>query len=286
MDRLYETQLDYVSFWEVSVDLFLAINPINILLVVFAIIFMVMKKNRTFLPLVLTVIFSFALLTLFRGKFYYYFPIILTILPLGAVALEQLWFSKRKWIFYPIIGLQLLMGVLLVPFGLPIDNLESYLENVYPYEENDVVEGTEYNIPFEERYSDLVWGKTIDKLAEVYQDLSENEKDNTLIWGKHYRQAGAVNLFGENHNLPKAFSLHGSFYSWLPNGDMPNTIIALSYTDSRFFQQYFENVVLVENVLNPYADEKEKRFQNIFICRTPKQNFTQLKLLFKERIFE
>ena len=158
--------------------------------------------------------------------------------------------------------------------------------NIYPYEENDVEEEAEYNIPFMERYSNLVWSQTMDKLANTYRKLPTNEQDSTLIWGKHYRQAEAVNLFHENYNLPETFSLHGSIYSWLPKGDMPNTVIALSYTDSDFFQQYFESVILIEKVYNPYADEKENLVQNIFICKSSKQDFEQLKLSFKERIFE
>ena len=95
-----------------------------------------------------------------------------------------------------------------------------------------------------------------------------------------------TNITTENYYLPEAFSLHGSFYSWLPKGDMPNTVIALSNTDSDFFQHYFESVTLVEKVYNPYADEKENLVQNIFICKSSKQDFEQLKLSFKERIFE
>lgn len=58
---------------------------------------------------------------------------------------------------------------------------------------------------------------------------SNSKKQNCMIWGKHYGQAGAVNLLGSNFHLPKAFSYHGSFYSRTPKGIMPNIIIALSY---------------------------------------------------------
>ena len=286
MDRLYETQLDYVSFWDVCKSLFLAVNPINILVIVCGLVFMVQKHNRKFLPLVLAIFLSTTLLALLKGKFYYYFPIILTILPFGAVGIEKQLFAKRKWIFYPIVSLQLIMGILLVPFALPVDKLESYLDKIYPYEGNDLVEGAEYSIPFEERYSHHIWPVVMKKLENVIGNLPDSEQKELLIWGKHYRQAGAVNLFKKKYNLPNAFSLHGSFYSWLPEGKMPDTVIALSYADADFFENYFEDVVLAETIHNPYADEKEKLLQKIFVCSNPKQDFQQLKMQFKYRIFE
>ena len=286
MDRLYETQLDYVSFWDVCKNLFLAVNPINILVIVCGLVLMVQKQNRKFLPLVLAIFLSIILLALSNGKFYYYFPIILTIFPFGAVGIEKMLFAIRKWFFYPFVSLQLIMGILLVPFALPVDNLESYLDTIYPYENNDLVQGAEYSIPYEERYSHHIWPDVMKKLENVIGNLSDSKQKELLIWGKHYRQAGAVNLFGKDFDLPKAFSLHGSFYSWLPEGKIPDTVIALSYADADFFENYFEDVVLAETIHNSYADEEEKLWQKIFICNNPKQDFGQLKHLFKDRIFE
>jgi hypothetical protein len=124
------------------------------------------------------------------------------------------------------------------------------------------------------------------KLQKVIGALPQSDQGDVLIWGKHYRQAGAVNLLGKAYGLPKAFSLHGSFYSWLPDGEMPTTVVALSYADADFFRPYFAEVILVERIANAYADEREKLVQYIFVCKGPKLRFDQLKLLFAERIFE
>ena len=93
-------------------------------------------------------------------------------------------------------------------------------------------------------------------------------------------------LLGKEYNLPKAFSYHGSFYSWTPNGEMPNTIIALSYQVGDFFNPYFEEVILVKTIYNPYADNEEELYQRIYVCSKPKQNFEKMKVLFSTRIFE
>ncbi len=91
------------------------------------------------------------------------------------------------------------------------------------------------------------------ELKQVYDSLPAIEKENCLIWGKHYAQAGAVNLFRDQYNLPSSFSYHGSFYSWAPAGQMANTIIiALSYKIGNYFEPYFHNITKVRTIYNPY----------------------------------
>jgi len=123
-------------------------------------------------------------------------------------------------------------------------------------------------------------------LKNVYDSLPDNNKNNTIIWGKHYAQAGAVNLFNERYDLPKAFSLHGSFYNWVPKGVMPETTICLGYNVGSFFNEYFEEVIKVKTIYNPYSENEEELHQHIYICKEPKQTFEELKTLFKDRIYE
>jgi hypothetical protein len=177
------------------------------------------------------------------------------------------------------------MGVILIPFGMPVYSLNDYLKYVYEFEKKDIA-GGKYGVKYDEYYTKEKWTKTMQLLKTVYDSLPDNEKENTMIWGKHYGQAGAINLIGKDYNLPNAFSYHGSFYTWAPKGEMPNTIIALSYRVGDFFMPYFDEVTLVEEIYNPYADNEEELYQRIYLCKKPKQTFDNMKDLFKHRIFE
>ena len=75
-------------------------------------------------------------------------------------------------------------------------------------------------------------------LKSVYDSLRSEERKNCFIWAQ-YGQAGAINLFRDQYNLSPAFSYLGSFYSWVPQSQMPETIIALSYRVGNFFQPFF-----------------------------------------------
>ncbi len=283
--RLYETQLDNLSRAGTLGQLMIEINPLTSLLIIFPASFYIFKNNKTInLPLAVSIILSTAFLSFENGKPYYFYPIVLTVIPFGALFWEQIVLPKRKWVFYPVTFL-LMLGAILIPFGMPVYTFNHYLKSIYKYEKKDI-EGGKYAVKYDEYYTKEKWKETMQQLKSVYDSLPANDKQNCMIWGKHYGQAGAVNLLGVDYNLPKAFSYHGSFYSWAPKGQMPNTIIALSYRVGDFFNPYFDDVKLVRTIYNPYADNEEELYQRIYICQKPRQDFDKMKELFKTRIFE
>ncbi|WP_134091896.1 glycosyltransferase family 39 protein [Olivibacter sp. XZL3] len=285
--RLHETQLDKLAPFEILEGLIVSLNPLALLLSVPAIVGIFYQKMKLYRPLAFSIFLSVLFLAYSRGKGYYFYPVFLTIFPFGGVFWEKLLSDKKKWLLYPIACL-LSVGVLLIPFGMPIYSLERYLNDLYPYEEKNVG-GGKYAIRFEERYSVKKWNETLAGLKMVLYSLPEKEQEECLIWGKHYGQAGAVALLGERYGLPRPFSLHGSFYTWLPSGKMPHTTIAIRYGKAEgkdFFEPYFEEVRPVKAIYNPYADDEEKLWQTIFVCKNPRQDFQEIKKLFAERIYE
>jgi hypothetical protein len=168
---------------------------------------------------------------------------------------------------------------------MPVYSFDRYLKKIYPFEKKETIGGNEV-VKYDEYYSKNKWKSTLDEIKFVYDSLPSNEKESCLIWGKHYSQAGAVNLFDSDYDLPNAFSLHGSFYSWLPKGKMSETTIVLSYNVGDFFNPYFDEIQQVRTIYNPYADTEEELFQKIYVCKKPKQDFEKMKELFKNRIFE
>ncbi len=284
-DRLYETQLDKQTPSEVLQGLLMALNPLTLLITIPAIISMFHHSMKSYRPLTGSILLSIIFLASSQGKGYYFYPIALIILPFGGVFWEHFILPKRKWLIYPI-GILLSIGVILIPFGMPVFPLESYLKHDYPYENRKIVKGGQFNVRFDERYSKEKWSVTIKELKIIYHSLSNIEKNNTIIWGKHYAQAGAVNLFNERYDLPKAFSLHGSYFNWVPKGEMPETTICLGYNVGGFFNEYFDEVIKVKTIYNPYSENEEELHQHIYICKKPKQTFDELKILFKDRVFE
>lgn len=286
--RLYKTQLDEVTTLHILHDLFLSVNPIAFILILPALVFMFAdKKNKSlYKPLAYSILLSVLLLAYSKGKAYYFFPIVLTVLPFSGIFWERIILPKRNWLLYPL-SFILLIGAILIPFGMPVYSYHHYLNSAYKYSPKEIKNGKEV-LPIQEYYAKEKWKETVTQLKIIYDSLPNDEKNNCLIWGKHYSQAGAVELFRNDYGLPHAFSYHGSFYTWAPSGKMPETVIAFSYNDTSddFFNPFFEEVIPVRKICSDYASSEGWVVQTIYICKKPKQSFNKMKKLFKTRIFE
>lgn len=236
-NRLYLTQLDDLTFIEVVSGLFLYINPITSIILIPTLIFIVggQKMKHHYRPLATSILFSVLFLAYSKGKAYYFFPIVLTLLPFVGVFFERIIMPQRRWLLYPL-GFILLLGTMLIPFGLPIYSYAHYVDIIHKYLPKNVKSGKEI-LPMQEYITKQKWESTMQELQSVYDSLPANEQSNCLIWGKHYSQAGAIELMKSTYRLPNAFCYNGSFYSWAPFGQMPKTVVAICYNDTseKFF---------------------------------------------------
>lgn len=281
--RLYETQLDKLSIGGVLGELVIDLNPVTLLIWLPGLFYMFNHKAKAnYWPLAFCITLSILFLALAKGKHYYFFSDVIFLIIFGSIWFEQTALVWRKWLLYPVSALFILTGLFLLPWGLMVLPLNSFI-SVYNLKNRE----SRYGIPGE-YYAESKWKKTMSAIKTVHDSLPAKERQDCLIWGKHYSQAGAVNLFGKAYGLPKAFSYHGSFYLWAPEGQIPETVLAFTNDEATidFFETYFDSVVAAERIYNPYASFEKDRFQTIYICKKSKQNFADLKVLFNKRVFE
>lgn len=285
MHALYATQLDELSAGKTFKDIFIHMNPLVAPVYLTGIgcaLAAVWKKPEK--PALLANVIAVSMLILAKGKAYYFFPALICLLVIGSVWIEQAFLQKKKWALYPIISLLILSGSALLPYGMPLLKLDHFIAYMHIEEENG-----RYPVDFQEFYSKELWQRTLQTIADVYHQLPETDQADCRIWGKHYKQAGAVNLYREAYGLPEAFSYHGSFYTWAPDsGPLPAVVIVYCFGDVpvSFWEKYFNVVTKKGEITDRYAEEDEDFIQSIYVCREPKVNFSDLKTLFKHRIFE
>ena len=287
---LYKTQLDKLTISGVLKDLIIMLNPLTVIVWVRGLFFMFSKKYSSFFrPIAISIIISLLLFSITKSKAYYFVPAILTLLMFGSVWFEQNVLAKRKWVLYPATILLIASGILFAPFGLSLLPLDNFVKFAKLKMKNDRFQNDRFQVDCQEYFAQTKWKNTLTALKQVYDSLPQSEKKTCMIWGKHYSQAGGVNLYRADYGLPKAFSYHGSFYLWTPkSGAIPKTIIAFTNGEAEinFFQDFFGSVVAVKKVYNPYASFDKDLYQTIFICKESKQDFAGLRGVFKDRIFE
>jgi hypothetical protein len=282
--RLYEMQLDKLSAGNVIKELVISLNPLTAVLWIGGVWYMFNNTDKTYYrPAAIAILISILFLAISKSKAYYFYPAMICLLIFGSIWFERKVLSFRRWIIYPATALLLASGFVLVPFGLAVMPLQSFIK----FSRLKKKDGR-YQVHYQEYYTKQKWENTLGQLKKVYDSLPGHEKKDCLVWGKHYSQAGIVNLYRERYGLPKAFSYHGSFYLWAHKGAMPETVIAFTNGEAGidFFESFFNTVVPVAKVYNPYADFDKDLWQTIYICKDPKQSFTGLKEEFRTRVFE
>lgn len=282
--RLYEVQLNHLTVAGVIKDLIITLNPFTAVLWLAGAAFMFNSRYKTtWRPVAVCIVLSICFLALGKSKAYYFYPAVITLFVFGSIWFEQNILTQKAWVIYPVSALFIISGALMMPLGLAVLPLNTFISYAHLGKGNG-----RYPIDCDEFYSPYKWDKTLAALQSVYDSLPANEQKDCLIWGKHYSQAGAVDFYKSGHQLPSAFSLHGSFYLWAPDGPMPQTVIAFTNGEAGidFFEPFFETVVAVKQVYNPYADFDKDLWQTIYICKKPRQTFSVLKQEFRNRIFE
>jgi hypothetical protein len=281
--KLYETQLNRLSMAGELKNLILYLNPLaspfwitGLLVVPF------LKRNKVYILYTFTLLFAFFLLLLAKGKSYYFFPVILGVLPGGDVIAEKL-LADRKWILYTYFVFICIFGLYLLPHGVPVLSLDNYLKTYHLSANED----GKIPLPFENFYTKPIWNEIMAKVGNEYHNLTPEEQRHCLIWGRHYSQAGIIDLYRRKYDLPKAISFHSSFYNWVPEFDTNTTFITISDSNLKeeYWHQYFNEVTAVGTIENKYTDNYKWYTHNIFICRKLKFDSSDLKKLFLNEVF-
>jgi hypothetical protein len=281
--KLYDTQLDGISRLGELKTLVLSLNPFASVFWIAA-LFVVpfssyFKKYRI---VIYSLLFAFMFYLIAKGKMYYYFPVVLALLPFGAIFFE-LQLQKRKWVLIGYLSTIGLFGIFILPKGIPVLPLDKYI-SFYKLNRNS---DNKIPIDLENYYSKGIWDQILKSVCNTYKNLPADEQKNCLIWGRHYSQASGINLLGEKMGLPHAFSFHGSCYNWVPEFASNITVIVIADPewDKDHWLRYFKEVEEVGTVENPYTSDKKWYFQRIFLCRKLMYSSMELKNIFKDEIF-
>ena len=283
LSELYRTQLNKQSSLNEIENLILFLNPFTFIIWITALIIIPFSKNYKIsgLPL-FTLVFSFLLILIAKGKSYYYYPIILGLISYGSVYYEKL-FQRRNLFLIVYLLIVSVSGILMLPLGLPLLNLKTYIKtyNLKPNEDKKIP------LAFENYYAKENWNQILSAVDGINSKLSNEERKKCLVWGRHYSMAGGINLLGSQYHLPEAFSFHSSFYKWVPEFSKDVIIIAISESSwqKSQWERYFAEVLEVTRIDNRFASEPNWYEYRIFLCKNPKYDSSELKSIFKAEIF-
>lgn len=248
--NLYEKKPFLQSTIDLFLQQFILMNPMTLPVWAAGLYYYLFTSSgRRYRALGWTFVVILGLFLFFEARYYYLLPIYPVFLAAGAIVFEQL-FQRRQQLKAALLCLVIAGGVLLMLIGLPvlpIETLINYSNAIYrpPTLARDSKNQTE-QAPWHFRLM-LGWEDTVATVASVYDRLSPSERADCAILAWRYGDAGAIDLWGKNYNLPKAISGHTGYYFWGSRDYSGNLVLSVGGNLS-FLKQRFDSVEQVATV--------------------------------------
>ena len=211
---------------------------------------------------------TFFLFLINRGRGYYIGPAYVMLLAAGAAWIEN-WLDTRP-VTTRRLGAGLLWGLLAiggVAFFIlvkPIAPINSPLWDFTSRLNPEIVEM-------------VGWQDLTKQVADIYRTIPENEKPRTVIVAANYGEAGALDLYGKQYDLPRIVSGANSLWYRGYTDFQPEAVIMVGFEGS-YQGQVFKSCKYSGTVANSYGvkNEESTRHNGLYLCRGMMKTWSEL----------
>lgn len=215
-------------------------------------------------------LFPVTIFFLMQGRGYYPAPIYPMLIAAGAVVFEQRLTTlapkdahRQSTLNRISLSLGLVVGGALM---LPLAPINSAMWDI----------SSNVHDNFSEQ---LGWRELNQQVADVFHALPTEEKSRTAILAGNYGEAGALELYGGEYDLPQVISPANSF--WLQGAPSENidVLIVVGYSRETA-EKYFKSCVLAGEITNQYGVvNEESEIRDFFLCKGLHQPWSELWIL-------
>jgi hypothetical protein len=244
------------------------IHPLNIVLLLAGLIFFFTAAKGRFRLFGWAYLAIFGLLVTQHGKAYYIAPIYPLMLSAGSVAFAAAT-AEWTWARRAIVTSMILGGVVIAPLTLPILPIDRYIR----YADSLGVKpssGERHQLAeLPQHYADMFgWDEIVATVARVYNTLPPDDQSKAGVFVLNYGDAGAIDLLGPRHGLPKkAISPHNNYYLWGPGSVSGEVLIVVGGKVEDHLESYAD-VRQVDTIECGYCMPFENH-RPVFILRKP-----------------
>jgi len=244
------------------------------------------EKGKRFKALGYAYIVILVICIIQQVKFYLPAPFYTVLFAGGAVFIEaiaeksKIKLLKRKVTPTGLTVTIFIIGLLSAPVArpmLPVKKLMKWTgDDIYMGVKGERHKLDELHQHFADR---LGWPEMVATVAQVYNNLDEEEKAKACILTGNCGEAGAIWVLGDKYNLPKPISGHLQYYLWGPMGCSGEIVISLG-VELEILKKCFGEVEKVAETKCKLAIPYENRLP-IYMCRKPVKPLEELWPVFK-----
>ena len=125
-------------------------------------------------------------------------------------------------------------------------------------------------------YADTVgWPELVGQVANVYQQLTPEERQAAVILAGNYGEAGALDLYGPAFQLPTPLSPHLTFWYWKPAHVDVQTVVSVGVPEVSM-RGFFADVTRADTIQAVDGVHSEEVGRAILVCREPLVPFDEM----------
>ncbi len=222
------------------------------------------KAARQYIIIAVIYFGIIGLLLYFNGKGYYAAAIYPTLMAAGGVWFSKVVAQKRfrllRWVA-PLFMLAVTIRIwaVLVPYKSP-EALDAFYQSSSFIQKSGALkweDGKSHPLP--QDFADMLgWKEMAEKTARIYHALPDSVKQQTMVYGDNYGEAGALSFYRKKLGLPEIYSDNASYVFWLPDQFTSKYFLFvcddLPDADDSFFNHWGKREIL-DSVTQKYARE-------------------------------
>ena len=110
------------------------------------------------------------------------------------------------------------------------------------------------------------WPTFIDTVSQAWQSLPAAQRADTVIFTENYGEAGAVDLLGASHGLPRAYSGHNGFSEWGQPAASATSALVLGYDGPADAAPFFVGCTTLAHIDNGVGLDNDEQGLPVMLC--------------------
>jgi Dolichyl-phosphate-mannose-protein mannosyltransferase len=110
------------------------------------------------------------------------------------------------------------------------------------------------------------WPRFIDTVSTAWQSIPVAERDHTVIFTENYGEAGAIDLLGGSHGLPRAYSGHNGFTEWSQPSPSATGALVLGYQSPADAAPYFGDCAALATIDDGVGLNNDEQGLPVMLC--------------------
>ncbi|WP_083733191.1 ArnT family glycosyltransferase [Actinomadura sp. CNU-125] len=202
------------------------------------------------------------------GKPYYLAGLWAALWAAGAVEIERRG-APRGWAWAATVPAYAITGVSTVLLTLPVYPVSALASTPQPAVNSDGAET-------------VGWPRFVAEVARVYRSVPPDERATIVV--SNYGEAGAIDRYGPDHGLPRAYSGHNGYWYFGRPPDASDTTIVVgpeSLAGAAQLKRYWTDVRPAGRIDNGVGLDNEEQGKPVWICKGRRASWTELWPEFK-----